>query len=166
MNYQLTKNDIAYQLIHFRPEGTAIPDNWYKHIKKKNGKTYYHALIILADIVRWYTPVTNEIDRDTGESKPPRKKYGADILQIGYKHFENRYGLTEDQIRRALRYLESSGFIKWEMRVIELKENKKINAPYVRLFPQRVIEISDPLHEEGVVGKIPPGWWEKSHHKY
>ena len=49
-------NPIVDQVATMNLTGNIIPESWYHTIINENGKTNTLAILILADIVYWYSP--------------------------------------------------------------------------------------------------------------
>ena len=63
--------------------GNMIPNNWYNHVLRDNGKPNYLAILLLSEIVYWYKPVEIR-DDETGKTIGYRKKFKSDCLQKSY----------------------------------------------------------------------------------
>ena len=102
----LTSTVIEIGKIHF--EGNIIPHQWYQHIVLESGKPDLPAIIILAEIIYWYRPYQT-LDKS---GKPLlRKHFDGDMFQCTAAYFESKFGLTKDQVRKALKRLEDAGYI-------------------------------------------------------
>jgi len=104
--------------INFAGNVNVIHDNWYQHVKTDSGKTDAVALLILSDIVYWYTP-TEIRSESTGKTIGYRQKFKADKLQRSYKDFENQFGFSHIQIKRATDRLVAQNLITKEFRTVE-----------------------------------------------
>ena len=82
-----------------------IPFDWYKIFREK-GRPYLVAITILADLRFWYTPY---VSRGTDGGTAYSKKFRGELLQRDYFQLERDYGITQDQAKRAMRWLESMG---------------------------------------------------------
>ena len=60
-------NNIVDTMAEISITGNIIPQEWYKHIVRKNGKPHLLAITILGDIVYWYRP-TEVRDEVTGHT--------------------------------------------------------------------------------------------------
>lgn len=137
---QNTQNTLEVNLDSFNIylEGNIIDHSWYQ-IFKKSGKIQTNAIILLSDIVYWYRPTAIR-DLDTGEVSY-KKKFHADILQRSYPQIEEMLGLTKDQARLALEFLESFGIIEREFRIILINGVKVPNIMFLKFFPEKLKEI-------------------------
>ncbi len=132
---------VALGSIHF--EGNVIPHAWFSQLKLPSGKTDLVGLIILAEIVYWYRPIT-VLDEKTGQQVIQRKKFKGDMFQSPLGYYENKFGLTKDQVRKALRRLETNGFIIREYRDVVQHGVKLTGATYVEPIPAKILEITYP----------------------
>ena len=127
--------------IHF--EGNIIPHEWFRHIKLPSGNTDITGIILLAEIVYWYRPVTT-IDEETGQQIIARKKFKGDMFQSSLGYYEGKFGLTKDQVRQALKRLEAGGFIRREYRDVIQQGLKFTRVTFVEPVPKRIWEITHP----------------------
>ena len=140
--------------------GDVIPPSWYMHIKTKSGKTNFVAVVILANILYWYRG----------------HKFKADMLQKSYKEYEEQYGFTKRQIKKAFDDLERLGLIHREWRTIRLQDGRVLNnVMYIEPKMSAIIEISStkerppylevtpsyPREEEGVPSNVGGGTLER-----
>ena len=131
----------AIAQIHF--EGNIIPHEWFRHIKLPSGNTDITGIILLAEIVYWYRPVT-AIDEETGQQVTVRKKFKGDMFQSSIGYYKEKFGLTEDQVRKALKRLEDGGFIVRDYRDVVQRGVKMTNVTFVEPVPARILEITFP----------------------
>jgi len=121
--------------------GNIIPETWYKNIVTIEGKPDLAAIIILAEIVWWYRP--REVREEaTGRIAFYEKKFYADLLQLSYRHFEIKFGLTNHQVRRAFTKLLDLTVIKTELRTRELEYGKLPRTMYIEIFPKVLMELT------------------------
>ena len=122
-----------------------LPDTWYKTITYDNGKPNFIASIILSEIVYWYKPqvMKNEF---TGEIVAVKPKFKADLLQRSRRSFENKFGLSEKQVKDALYFLEHKvGVIRRERRnIISDTDISLGNVLFIDLDVDRLIELTFP----------------------
>jgi len=136
-----TNNPIVAEIGKLHFEGNIIPHEWYGHIKLKSGKTDLPAITILAEIVYWYRPV-KELDEITGKPKPLCQKFTGDMFESGAAYYENKFGLTKDQARKALKRLEDMGYIRREYRDVIRNGVRYNNTMFVEPNPQKIAEIT------------------------
>jgi hypothetical protein len=137
--YQI--NETVSKIGQIAIEGNIIPNEWYIHLKNEKGKIQTNAALILADIVYWYRPIP-VYDIQTGVLNTYGKKFKDDLLQLGYKYFHEKFGLTEVQTRSALVFLEEKGLIFREFRNIVLDYHVLNNIMYIGIYPEKISEIS------------------------
>jgi hypothetical protein len=136
--------------------GNIIPDAWYRNIryqirkprgKPKKGENvtfsitsqpYLEAIIILSEIIYWYKPSLVK-DEDTGEVIESRKKFKADKLQRSYSSFANQFGLSKEQVTKAIHFLKEQGLINTEFRTIITKQGTKLtNVLFLEPIPEAI----------------------------
>ena len=138
-------NEIVSKIGQITIEGNIIPNEWYVHLKNEKGKIQTNAALILADIIYWYRPVP-VYHIQTGELIGHGKKFKEDLLQLGYKYFKNKFGLSEGQTRYALIFLEEKGLISREFRNIVIDHNALNNVMYINIYPEKISEITGKTH--------------------
>lgn len=107
--------------------GDVIPPSWYMHIKTEKGSTNFVAVVILANILYWYRG----------------HKFKADMLQKSYKEYEEQYGFTKKQVKKAFDDLERLGLIHREWRTVRLQDGRVLNnVMYIEPIMSAIIEIS------------------------
>ena len=122
--------------IHF--EGNIIPHPWYQQITL-SGKADLPAIIILAEIVYWYRPY-QLLDK---RGKPLlRKRFDGDMFQCNAAYFEAKFGLTKNQVRKALKRLDDSGYIRREYRDIVQQGILRNNIMFIEPVPLMILAIS------------------------
>jgi hypothetical protein len=110
--------------IHF--EGNIIPHSWFNYIKLPSGKSDVNGILILAEIVYWYRPIIDN-DEHTGQRVIKGKKFKYDKFNCTASYFVNKFGLTVNQVRKALKRLECGGYIHREYRSIETLQGIRLN---------------------------------------
>jgi len=121
-------------------EGNVLPHSWYQHIKLASGKPDLTAMIILSEIIYWYRPY--EV-LDEGSGKPRyQKKFKGDMFQSAAAYYEQKFGLTKDQARKALKRLDDLGLIRRELREIILRGVKMNNVMFVEPVPANIAKIT------------------------
>lgn len=125
----------------FELTGNVIHTSWFQTITKTNGKADLVAINILAEIVYWYKP--REIrDELTGAHLGWKNKYKEDLLQKSYTSLADQFGLTERQVKGAIKSLEELGVIERVFRNITRNGMNMYNVLYIKLNTQRLIELS------------------------
>lgn len=121
--------------LHF--EGNIIPHSWYQcaDLKHSDGKPYYVAIVLLADLVYWYRP-TVERDEYTNQVVAVRKKFAADKVFKDYETWGASFGFTKRQVRDAVGHLVEKRLITRELR------DGPLNRPYLEPVPERIKEIT------------------------
>ena len=129
--------------------GNVTPENWYKWIRRHNGRPHHFAITLLAEIVYWYRP--KEIrDEKTGTVRGYEKKFKGEWLQKDYADLTEKFGEEQHTIRRALECLEELGVIKKHLCTV-LIENKKTddknakkcnNVLFIELCPDVLKQIT------------------------
>ena len=137
----LTGHPIVDEIGKINFEGTVIPHNWFNAIKFNNGKPDVVAIVLLSEIVYWYRPTIVK-DEMTGRIKEVRKRFKADLLQRSYESFAEQFGFTKRQVKDALKRLEDAGLIAKEFRNIRVDGKVLANVLFIRLNPQKVLEIT------------------------
>ena len=139
MVYPINRTVEAMGSIKF--DGNIIPNEWYNHLKNINGKVQTNALLILADLVYWYRPVPI-YDIKTGQLNRYGKKFKEDLLQRSYKNLEEKFGLSKNQIRDALIFLEEKNLVFREFRDIKIGNHIINTVMYLGIKPEKILEIS------------------------
>lgn len=153
-------NNMVDAMAEINITGNIIPQEWYKHVVRKNGKPHLLAITILGDIVYWYRP-TEVRDEVTGHTTGWKKKFRDDLLQKSYKAYSNLYGESRDSVKAAFDVLEDLGVIKRYFRdIVHSDGTESNNVMYIELFPEKVKAITFGINEaEGEYpknGTIPP----------
>lgn len=139
MTYDLTDEVKYIGSLNF--EGNIIPIEWFSEVRLPNNKPDLVSIILLSDIIYWYRP---SIIRDelSGKVLSYKKKFKSDLLQKGYKELEELFGFSSKQIREAFIRLEGLGLIKRIFRTIESKGAKLSNVMFIKIFPNKIVEIT------------------------
>ncbi len=138
-----TGNDIVDAISKINITGNIIPEAWYKTIQKTRKHPYLHAIILLSEIVYWYRPkeVCNEA---TGE-RTYKKKFSADLWQVSMSTLSDKFGLSKDQVRDALDFLEANvQVIKRHYRTIDSRTGRLSNVMYIELMPTVLMNLTYP----------------------
>lgn len=121
-------------------EGNIIPHSWYRHVVLASGKPDLPAIIILAEIIYWYRPY-EILDEKNGRPRY-EKKFKGDMFQSAAGYYEQKFGLTKDQARKALKRLEDLGLIRRELREITQRGVKMNNVMFVEPVPAKIAKIT------------------------
>ena len=151
-----TGNDIVDAISKINITGNIIPEAWYKTIQKTRKHPYLHAIILLSEIVYWYRP--KEIcDEATGE-RTYKKKFTADLWQVSMSTLSDKFGLSKDQVRTALDFLEADiQVIKRRYRTINSRTGKLSNVMYIELIPDVLMNLTYPETNSADNENIPDG---------
>lgn len=145
MSAYTSGNSTVDAMSSMRMSGNIIPQSWYRHITKENGKPHLLAIVILADVVYWYRP--QEIrDESTGQVIELRKKFADDMLQRSYEQYAEQFGESKRSITEAVIRLEKLGLIRREFRTIEINGLKCSNVLYIDLNVRNLFEVTFPKH--------------------
>ena len=136
--------------------GNIIPEAWYKTIQKTRKHPYLHAIILLSEIVYWYRP-KEVCDEATGE-RTYKKKFSADLWQVSMSTLSDKFGLSKDQVRDALGFLEANvQVIKRHYRTIDSRTGKLSNVMYIELIPDVLMNLTYPEDNSIDDENIPEG---------
>lgn len=105
--------------------GNIIPDSWYHHILRDNGKPNLTAIIVLSEIVQMYT----------------HKKFNYDKLKVSYQYFSDKFGISKREATNAIVSLESLGIIKREFRTLKVCTVVQRNVLFIDLNVDKLLEI-------------------------
>ncbi|MGB4611003.1 MAG: DUF6017 domain-containing protein [Saccharofermentanales bacterium] len=142
-----TGNKTVDKMIRTELSGNVIPHTWFRTLVKDNGKPHLNAMVLLSDIVYWYRP-TETIDEKTNAFIGYAKKFKGDILQRSYQQIEEKFGLSKNQARDAIVFLEDKGVIKRVFRTITVQELKLSNVMFIDLNFEKLMEITFPEFED------------------
>ena len=134
------------------PEGNVIPHAWYSTICTKNGKVQMNAIILLAEIVYWYRPRLVR-DEHSGLVAGVFRRFAGDLLQKSYQDFYRQFGLSKDQCRDALMFLESLGAVKRVFRTIQTELGRTLpDVMFIQIYPDVIKDLSTPPSENSEGG--------------
>lgn len=143
--------------------GNVIPNTWYKTIVNEKGKPEINAIILLAEIVYWYRPSEERVESNLSETIL-KKKFKGEYVYFHYSQLTEKFGLSEDQCRRALRKLEKLNLIKRQTDPGYANGHPVGNRLYIELFPEELLNITFP--DNGIEGgKNHTPSCDKSHHR-
>ncbi len=131
--------------IHFT--GNVVPHEWYSHLRLDSGKPDLTAIVILSEIVYWYRPQRHLSEDGTQVSLT--KKFQGDLLQTNAAYYENKFGLTKDQTRKALKRLEDKGLIKRDYREMEVNGIRLVNRMFIEPVPEAILTMTHPEPTSG-----------------
>ena len=89
-------NEVVAQMKRVAVEGNVIPNDWYIHLRNEKDKIQTNAALILADIVYWYRPIPI-YDINTAKIVGYGKQFKEDLLQLGYRYLEKKFGFSNSQ---------------------------------------------------------------------
>jgi hypothetical protein len=138
-----TGNEVVDKISILNYSGNIIPNSWFAHIKRETGSTNLLAVNILADIIYWYRSYDVR-DEATSQVIETKKKFSADKLQMWYDAWANKFGVTKEQVRSAVRLLVKLELIKKEVRNITMSNGeKKTGVTYFEPIPENIIYINE-----------------------
>lgn len=133
-----------------------IPEAWDGSIQKKRNHPYFHAIIILSEILYWYRP-SEYSDEATGERHFKKKFYG-DFWQISMGTLSEKFDLSKDQVKTALDFLEEGKkVITRHYRTIETRTGKASNVMYIELIPEVLLALTYPEETDAEYSKTADG---------
>ena len=136
-----TGNELVDKIGEIAITGNIIPQMWYETLKKDDGKPYFQAIVILADIVYWYKPVEVR-DEKTGRVVGYKKKFSADLLQRTYDSIAEQFGLSKNETVNAVKFLEKKGAIYRELRTVECGDIRCGNVLFLGINPEKIQELT------------------------
>lgn len=135
-------NQIVDEMAQISIKGNVIPQEWYKHVTRKNGKPHLLAISILGDVVYWHRP-TELRDENTGYIIGWKKKFKGDRLQKTYKYYSNMYGESKDSVKAAFDVLVELGVIVRDFESIEHADGTySSNVMYIDIVTERLKDIT------------------------
>lgn len=136
-------NPVCQQMLNCRLTGNITPISWFRNILTASGKPDVVAIILLSDIVYWYTPVMTR-DEHTGDVIGIQQKFQADKLQKTYQEYADIFGFSKNQIKNAIDNLVSQNLITREFRHIKTGSGLAItNVMYIEPIIDNIIKISN-----------------------
>ncbi len=114
--------------------GNIIPLSWYKDLKTHSGRPDHTAISILAEIIYWYKPNSQNLS-----------KFKGDSWQTSYNHFEHKFNTSKESVRRALVRLEKLDIIRRELRTITVRGQRYNNVLFIHLNKSNVF--CTPIHK-------------------
>jgi hypothetical protein len=144
--------------------GNVTPMPWYQHLRfapdareraaGRPGKPHLAAITILSDIVYWYRP--RELREEaTDEVIGYARRFAGTRLQRTYGYYVELFGLSYEQVRDAVAFLDAAGIIrKTVLKAVRLSTGAIAgNRLYVEPIPEAIGRISQP---PGAAGEISP----------
>ena len=119
-----------------------ISPNWYKKITHKNGRPYYQAIALLAEIVEWYLP--EPIYGPKGHVIETCARFKGPYLSRSYADYSKSLNLSEPEVRRGIKYLENIGAIQRHFQATDDDVCGHDTGPklMIELFPEFIIGIT------------------------
>jgi hypothetical protein len=149
-------NPVCHQMLNCRLTGNITPISWFRNILTGSGKPDVVAIILLSDIVYWYTPVMTR-DEHTGDVIGIQQKFQADKLQKTYQEYADIFGFSKNQIKNAIDNLCSQGLITREFRHIKTGTGLAItNVMYIEPIFDNIVKISNKIRSPQKVEGYPP----------
>ncbi len=157
MNETPTKiNPVCQQMLNCRLTGNITPISWFRNILTGSGKPDVVAIILLSDIVYWYTPMMTR-DEHTGDVIGIQQKFQADKLQKTYQEYSDIFGFSKNQIKNAIDNLCNQNLITREFRHIKTGSGLAItNVMYIEPIIENIINISNKSRSPQKVRGYPP----------
>ena len=149
------------RLANIQLTGNIIPHSWYKEITFEDGKPHSAAITILSEIVYWYRP-KELYDEMSGKLIGYKRKFKYDMLQLSYQQLVDKFGYTDDQIKRGVKKLCKLGIVHQEFRNISFAGQTLSNVMYLDLNVDRLFEITySPSTPDGITdSNTTPGVFE------
>lgn len=149
-------NPVCHQMLNCRLTGNITPISWFRNILTASGKPDVVAIILLSDIVYWYTPVMTR-DEHSGDVIGIQQKFQADKLQKTYQEYADIFGFSKNQIKNAIDNLVSQNLITREFRQIKTGSGLAItNVMYIEPNIDNIVKISNKSRSSQKVGGYPP----------
>ncbi|WP_155321618.1 hypothetical protein [Desulfosarcina ovata] len=149
-------NPVCHQMLNCRLTGNITPISWFRNILTGSGKPDVVSIILLSDIVYWYTPVMTR-DEHTGDVIGIQQKFQADKLQKTYQEYADIFSFSKNQIKNAIDNLVSQNLITREFRHIKTGSGLAItNVMYIEPNIENIIKISNKSRSPQKVGGYPP----------
>ena len=149
-------NPVCQQMLNCRLTGNITPISWFRNILTQSGKPDVVAIILLSDIVYWYTPVMTR-DEHTGDVIGIQQKFQADKLQKTYQEYAEIFGFSKKAIKNAIDNLCDQELITREFRHIKTGSGLAItNVMYIEPIFENIVKISNKIRSPQKRGDIPP----------
>ena len=149
-------NPVCHQMLNCRLTGNITPISWFRNILTASSKPDVVAIILLSDIVYWYTPMMTR-DEHTGDVIGIQQKFQADKLQKTYQEYSDIFGFSKNQIKNAIDNLCNQNLITREFRHIKTGSGLAItNVMYIEPIIENIINISNKSRSPQKVRGYPP----------
>jgi hypothetical protein len=123
------------ELLNGRLKGNVIPHSWYLTPVLKHGnktkRTNFTAIIVLGELVYWYRPM------DDG-----RPRFRGRAFNTTYGRLAKKLGLTYDQAKAAVRFLEERGVIRVDLLSINTSYGRMPNSLHLTPIVDKIDEIT------------------------
>jgi DNA-binding transcriptional ArsR family regulator len=132
---------VVHEIGKLNLEGNTIPSSWFEHITLKSGKADMNAIVLLSEVVFFYSPIEG---RDEATGKPVfRRRFALDKWQASYQGLADKFGLTKRQVASALKRLKDAGLITIELRTITTDAGIKVpNVTFIEPVPEAIEAIT------------------------
>ena len=104
---------------------------WQDFLTNKSGKHDLKLITLVQEIIYWYKP-QKKTDPITGNVSFCHK-FSGNVWQTTYKHFKEKFGFSQDTIRRKFVILENLGIIKREFRTVRFCGTDFNNILFIHL---------------------------------
>jgi len=126
---------------------TPIPTVFLKHpALRRNGRPYYVAIHLLAEILNWYRPIWDEyVDREGQTQIRTWQRFSGEAFRLSYGYFADLFGLSEETVRRAVYFLKERGLV--ETKTVHIQdESGYMEGRATLIYPawERIRAILDP----------------------
>ena len=145
---------------------TPFPNVFHRHpLLRRNGRPYYIAIHILAEILNWYRPIWEEYIDENGQLQVRTwQRFRGEALRLSYAYLADLFGLSEEAIRRAVYFLRDRDLLV--MQTVYLQdETGRMEGRAILVYPNwnLIREILDPAgyagdpdEDEADTGNLPP----------
>jgi len=138
-------NPVCQQMLNCRLTGNITPISWFRNILTNSDKPDVVAIILLSDIIYWYTPVMTR-DEHTGDVIGIQQKFQADKLQKTYQEYAEIFGFSKKSIKNAIDNLCDQKLITREFRHIKTGTGLPINnVMYIEPIFENIVKISNKI---------------------
>ena len=138
-------NPVCQQMLNCRLTGNITPISWFRNILTNSDKPDVVAIILLSDIIYWYTPVMTR-DEHTGDVIGIQQKFQADKLQKTYQEYAEIFGFSKKSIKNAIDNLRAQKLITREFRHIKTGTGLPINnVMYIEPIFENIVKISNKI---------------------
>lgn len=137
--YELADDPVVKLLGTIDFTGDTIPAPWFHFIKNEHGKAQTNAVLVLGRLVYWHRPI-QAINPVTQQAVAWRKKYAGRFYQMHYREYANYLGITEREVRAAMKVLRSHGLL--HLHLCYEEDARRGTAVYVQLMAERIVSIS------------------------